>query len=341
MSFEKLKRVVIKEELVAITGDFVLAVILNQFLYWSERVKDFDKMIVEEKTIAGKEGIEYNLPLKSGWIYKKAEELIEETMINISPRSMRDKIKALEEMGFLKSRLNPMYKWDRTKQYRVNFKILREKLIEAGYELQGYKTLETLENIERQNFPKHDENISTSSGTDCRSMGNNCTYKGAEFAEQYQRLYTETTTNIKKEINKEKNKKEKKQEVENLPLENYRTEEEYVIEKIKKFQDKEISEKLLAIMENRKRKTKPITKQVYKMLQDRLHKFSKGNRDILIEILDQSVSGGYCDVFELKQSNKYNNFDVGKSRSYDLNEYENTSKNENYDSYLNSFLGAI
>ena len=49
MEVEKLKRAVIKEEFVTITKDFILAVILNQFIYWSDRVNDFDKMIEEER----------------------------------------------------------------------------------------------------------------------------------------------------------------------------------------------------------------------------------------------------------------------------------------------------
>ena len=53
---QKLKRVVIKEELVVLTGDIFKAVILNQFLYWSERVKDFDKFISEEKVRAERHG---------------------------------------------------------------------------------------------------------------------------------------------------------------------------------------------------------------------------------------------------------------------------------------------
>jgi len=45
----RLKRVVIKEELVALTGDYIKAILLNQFLYWSERVEDFDLFILEEQ----------------------------------------------------------------------------------------------------------------------------------------------------------------------------------------------------------------------------------------------------------------------------------------------------
>jgi len=44
MKMEALKRIVIKEELVVLTGDYRKAILLNQFLYWSERVKDFDKL---------------------------------------------------------------------------------------------------------------------------------------------------------------------------------------------------------------------------------------------------------------------------------------------------------
>ena len=42
---EKIKKVVLREDLLAITGDFRKAIILNQFIYWSERVSDADKFI--------------------------------------------------------------------------------------------------------------------------------------------------------------------------------------------------------------------------------------------------------------------------------------------------------
>jgi hypothetical protein len=45
----KLKRAVIKEEYVALTGSVDKALILNQFVYWSERVRDFDLFVKEEK----------------------------------------------------------------------------------------------------------------------------------------------------------------------------------------------------------------------------------------------------------------------------------------------------
>ena len=52
---DKLKRAVIKEELVELTGDFKKAVILNQLIYWSERVDDFHDFIKEENKRKNKE----------------------------------------------------------------------------------------------------------------------------------------------------------------------------------------------------------------------------------------------------------------------------------------------
>ncbi|WP_074591930.1 hypothetical protein [Thermoanaerobacter thermohydrosulfuricus] len=135
----KLKRVVIKEELVALTGDIIEAIILNQFLYWSERVEDFDRFIIEEKERAQANGINLNFPLTNGWIYKKISELKDETMLTDSEKTIRRKVQNLVEKGFLQERQNPMYKWDKTLQYRVNLTYIAKKLHEIGYTLDGYK----------------------------------------------------------------------------------------------------------------------------------------------------------------------------------------------------------
>ena len=84
-----LKRVVIKEEVVALTGDFRPALILNQFIYWIERMYDTDKYIKEEKERALKEDMEINIIESKGWIYKTAEELNDELMIGMSIPTIR------------------------------------------------------------------------------------------------------------------------------------------------------------------------------------------------------------------------------------------------------------
>lgn len=134
----KLKRSVIKEELVAITGDFINAIILNQLIYWSERIRDFDKFIEQEKIIAKSHGEKITIDPTHGWIYKSAEELSEETLLKISKQNMRLHIKKLISLGYVQERNNPKYKWDKTKQYRLNMVKIQTDLQKLGYCLEGY-----------------------------------------------------------------------------------------------------------------------------------------------------------------------------------------------------------
>ena len=140
-----LKRVVIKEELVALTGDFRPALILNQFIYWIERMYDTDKYILEEKERALKEDMEINIIESKGWIYKTAEELNDELMIGMSIPTIRKYIKQLVEAGYLHQRKNPKYNWDKTLQYRVNLYKVQLDLAKLGYALEGYKLLPNIE----------------------------------------------------------------------------------------------------------------------------------------------------------------------------------------------------
>ncbi len=83
-SFQPLKVAVIREEFVALTGNPFQAVVLNQFLYWLQRVNDFDQFLQEEQ----KRKPEGQVSLRHGWIYKKAGELAEETLLCVSDVTM-------------------------------------------------------------------------------------------------------------------------------------------------------------------------------------------------------------------------------------------------------------
>ena len=143
-----LKRVVIKEELVALTGDFRPAIILNQFIYWIERMKDTDRYILEEKERASKEQLEVSIDESNGWIYKTAEELNEELMVGMSKATIGKYINQLVEAGYLDKRNNPKYKWDKTLQYRVNLVKVQKDLAKLGYALEGYKLLPNIEIVD-------------------------------------------------------------------------------------------------------------------------------------------------------------------------------------------------
>lgn len=136
-----LKRVVIKEELVALTGNYIDAILLQQFIYWSERVRDFDKFIKQETDRAEKYDPQHTPRIKAtnGWIYKTSEELSSETMIGLSPSNTRKHIKSLVEKGWISERNNPKYKWDKTLQYRLDLIKVQNNLHKLGYSLEGYK----------------------------------------------------------------------------------------------------------------------------------------------------------------------------------------------------------
>jgi hypothetical protein len=138
MEPKKLKIAVIREEYVAITNDHQLALVLNQFIYWSERIYDFDQFIEEENTnrlTTGKEA----LSLNHGWIYKTADKLADELMMKCDGKTIRTYCQKLVKMGYLAERNNPENKWDKKKQYRVIFRNVINDLHSSGYNLQGYK----------------------------------------------------------------------------------------------------------------------------------------------------------------------------------------------------------
>lgn len=136
---KKLRRAVLKEELVALLGDPKSAMLLNQMIYWSERVRDFDDFIGEEIKRAEAEAVEINIEPSNGWFYKTVTELGEEIMGLIGRDKVLEMLEALINAGYLSRRKNPRYKWDRTNQYRVNIAAIQRDLMRIGYALEGYR----------------------------------------------------------------------------------------------------------------------------------------------------------------------------------------------------------
>ena len=133
---KKLKRVPLKEELVALTSCFVKALILQQFIYWSERTRDVDAYLAEEKLRDPTMKID---PIH-GWIYKATKKLHGELMFGntVSPATVGRRTKELIAEGWLRVRHNPKVKWDRKLQYRVDILKIQVDLRELGYALEGY-----------------------------------------------------------------------------------------------------------------------------------------------------------------------------------------------------------
>ena len=133
------KIAVLREGLLALTGNVNAAIILNQFIYWAECKAESDAMYAKEIEAYEREYGDVNFKPTFGWIYKSSVELAEKTMLGLSPASMRKFIKQLVDSGFLQERRNPKFKWDRTMQYNVNLKFIQQELQKLGFALNGYK----------------------------------------------------------------------------------------------------------------------------------------------------------------------------------------------------------
>ena len=129
----KIRRAVVREDLFAITQDTYRALVLHQFIYWSERMSDVDRYIAEETYRCQQDGGIANLSPSHGWIYKSAEELMDEAMLSVSRQTVNRLLQSLVDDGYLLVRNNPEHKYDRTKQYRVNFVSIRTDLRAMGY----------------------------------------------------------------------------------------------------------------------------------------------------------------------------------------------------------------
>lgn len=206
---EKLKRVVIKEELVALTGDYRPALILNQLIYWSERVSDFDKFIEEENQRMLNEGMNNLCEPQNGWIYKTAAELSEELMVGMSHPTIRKYLKQLIENGWIDERRNPKYKWDKTMQYRVNITKIQKDLLNIGYALEGYRMPIEVENNECKNLSIEDKTPETSNEKNLHSCESNL--------HAISEITSEITSINKKSLSKIE-ERENKQQDENITL---------------------------------------------------------------------------------------------------------------------------
>ena len=132
----KLKRVIIREEFVALTGNYVRAVLLHQMEYRQKCAFDVDRYVAEEGERLAQDGVEANVHPASGWFYKRAAELAEETMLGLDEVTIRRHIKFFIERGWVDERRNQQKKRDWTMQYRLNLVRMKSDLEVIGYQLQ-------------------------------------------------------------------------------------------------------------------------------------------------------------------------------------------------------------
>lgn len=135
MNRKSLKRALIREEFVALTGNCEKAVILNQFDYWTHRTNDIDEYIEQEiaRQVDPNAIDILEKTRTNGWIYKSVKQLLDEIMLSISETTARRHLISLVKHGWLQERDNPNDKWDKRKQYRYNLAKVQKDLSDMDY----------------------------------------------------------------------------------------------------------------------------------------------------------------------------------------------------------------
>ncbi|MGJ9381505.1 hypothetical protein [Salipaludibacillus sp. CF4.18] len=156
---KKLKRVVIKEELIALTGDSISAIILGQCIYWSEIVNEMDResslKAENYKKVGAEDKAEKELlKVRNGWFWKSAKEFNEEIMIS-SRGTVDRRLKQLVSQKFVECKKPDIRyrngKTDNTNRYRVNLEFVQKELLKLGYSLDGYSIDQPLPQSHAQN----------------------------------------------------------------------------------------------------------------------------------------------------------------------------------------------
>ena len=152
-----MRRAVLKEELVRLTGDALSALILDQFLQWTRSAYDHDRMLLEEKARGSNESVQ----LCHGWISRSAKQLADDLMGIASEDTIRRRLVQLVDRGWLQERAGPNANpWDKTRQYRVDLAALQRDLAAIGYPLEGWPLLHTkLEKTPKTPIPQIAESI--------------------------------------------------------------------------------------------------------------------------------------------------------------------------------------
>ncbi|PER27229.1 hypothetical protein CN485_20260 [Bacillus cereus] len=157
----ELQRVVIKEELVALTGKHFDAALLNNLIFWAGITEKMDNnlklQINQIETRKTKQSVidKKKKKIRNGWFYKTGDELLFEIMNWGSASTISRAINNFVKQGWVEKGNNPdpTKKWDRTTWYKMNLTKIASDLHELGYALEGY----TLAQKTEEKTSKHDQ----------------------------------------------------------------------------------------------------------------------------------------------------------------------------------------
>lgn len=156
----RLNRVMIKEELISLTGDPISAAVIEKMLYWSDVIRESDQNTwdaaeTQEKIGNFEKAQELKQNLRDGWFWKSAAELHTEIMLS-SKRTIERRLKKLVENGwfFRKRDGNDTH---RAYWYKANIDKIRADLQSMGFALEGFPLLQespSQRNAQNEHSPK-------------------------------------------------------------------------------------------------------------------------------------------------------------------------------------------
>lgn len=123
--------VVIREDYLRIAdGNHCAAALLNIFEYWTNiKAGQRDQAVIENQiaAVGGASPVDDTL-----WIYKSIPALKAEMMGLFGDTKVSAALKLLEQKGFIESRNNPKYGWDRTLQYLLKIEVVQALILRHG-----------------------------------------------------------------------------------------------------------------------------------------------------------------------------------------------------------------
>ena len=162
------------------------AILLAILEYWTKVKIGMNIQLSEENDIRRLEDlppIDVELDL---WIWRTQEDLIADSLGLLSKFKLKKAIKYLVDKGYIQIRTHPRYRWDKTYQYRLNLKTLREDLKKVHQTL-GADECPILDIRESKIDP---------------SKGQNLPLEGAKLDLQSAKIGPAIQNNYLKEINK-------------------------------------------------------------------------------------------------------------------------------------------
>jgi hypothetical protein len=138
--FDGIRKVVLREDLMALTGDLCQSMVLGQMIYWTKTLDKINDWLFEENKRLAESDMpqhDYNY----GWIWKSAREMRADLFNAFSEDSIQRAFTALTSKGVLMKRNNPYLRYDRKLHYRVDLVLLRRLLRECGFEMSDFKLI--------------------------------------------------------------------------------------------------------------------------------------------------------------------------------------------------------